>query len=170
MRRPMPRTSPVAAAAVLWLLVAAAVPVQADEVRSLALSGGVFRVNKPDKQVEVGAELRLPTQTWKLVVATGLYYAAEGSFYGFGGLRRDFSLGGRWQVTPGFGVALYEQGSGKDLGGLVEFRTMLEVSHQWPKGNRLGAAFYHLSNAGLYDHNPGSNSVIVTYSFPVWQK
>jgi hypothetical protein len=166
----MPRKRTVAAVASLWLLVAAAPPVAADEVRSLALSGGVFRFNKPDKQVEVGAELRLPTQTWKLVVTTGLFYAAEGSFYGFGGLRRDFSLGGRWQVTPGFGVALYEHGNGKDLGGLVEFRTMLEVSHQWPKGKRLGAAFYHLSNAGLYDHNPGSNSVIVTYSFPVWQK
>jgi len=158
----------IVAVAVLWLLAAATPPVEADEVRSLALSGGVFRFNKPDKQVEVGAELRLPTQTWKLVVATGIYYAAEGSFYGFGGLRRDFSLGGRWQVTPGFGVALYEQGNGKDLGGLVQFRSMLEISHQWPKGKRLGAAFYHLSNAGLYDHNPGSNSVIVTYSFPVW--
>ena len=170
MRRPMSLPRPVAAAAMLWLLVAAAPPVEADEIRSLALAGGVFRFNKPDKQIEAGAEVRLPTQTWKLVVATGIYYAAEGSFYGFGGLRRDFSLGGRWQVTPGFGVALYEQGNGKNLGGLVQFRTMLEVSHQWPKGKRLGAAFYHLSNAGLYDHNPGSNSVIVTYSFPVWHK
>lgn len=164
----MPRRRAICAVAVLWVLVVGAAAVRADEVRSLALSGGVFRFNKPDKQVEVGAELRLPTQTWKLVVATGIYYAAEGSFYGFGGLRRDFSLGGRWQVTPGFGVALYEQGNGKDLGGLVQFRSMLEISHQWPKGKRLGAAFYHLSNAGLYDHNPGSNSVIVTYSFPVW--
>ncbi|MGB6002742.1 MAG: acyloxyacyl hydrolase [Thermoanaerobaculia bacterium] len=166
----MPKRKAIGAAAALWLLIAAVPPVEADEVRSLALSGGVFRFNKPDKQVEVGAELRLPTQTWKLVVATGLFYAAEGSFYGFGGLRRDFSLGGRWQVTPGFGVGLYEQGNGKNLGGLVQFRTMLEISHRWPKGKRLGAAFYHLSNGGIYDHNPGSNSVIVTYSFPVWQK
>jgi lipid A 3-O-deacylase len=168
MRRPMPRTT--TALAVLLLLVAAAPPAQSEELRSLALSGGVFRFNKSDNQVEVGAELRLPTQTWKLVVATGLYWATEGSFYGFGGLRRDFSLGGGWQVTPGFGVALYEQGNGKDLGGLIEFRTLLEISHQWPRGKRLGAAIYHLSNGGLYDQNPGSNSVIVTYSFPVWQK
>ncbi|MGB5892087.1 MAG: hypothetical protein WBH75_19185, partial [Thermoanaerobaculia bacterium] len=81
----MPKRKAIGAAAALWLLIAAVPPVEADEVRSLALSGGVFRFNKPDKQVEVGAELRLPTQTWKLVVATGLFYAAEGSFYGFGG-------------------------------------------------------------------------------------
>ena len=79
MRRPMLRRKGIGAVTMLWLLVAAALPVQADEVRSLGLSAGVFRFNKPDKQVEAGAELRLPTQTWKLVVATGIYYAAESS-------------------------------------------------------------------------------------------
>ena len=39
MRRPMSLPRPVAAAAMLWLLVAAAPPVEADEVRSLALAG-----------------------------------------------------------------------------------------------------------------------------------
>ena len=70
-------------------------------------------------------------------------------------------------MTPGFGISVYEQGDGKNLGGPIEFRSIVEVSHQWPNRRRLALGMYHLSNAGIYDLNPGANSVIVTFSFPL---
>ena len=147
-------------------LCVSATSVQADEQRSVALSAGIFRLGKDDDQGEAGLGFRFPTNTWKLVVDTGFTYTEDGAYFVFGGLRRDIPLSDRWQITPGFAVAYYEEGSGKDLGGPIEFRTLIELSHQWPKGNRLALAFYHLSNAGLEEPNPGSNSLVLVYSFP----
>ena len=34
-------------------------------------------------------------------------------------------------------------------------------------GWRVGAAFFHLSNAGLFDSNPGTEAVAVTLAIPL---
>jgi lipid A 3-O-deacylase len=147
------------------LLVAS--PLVAQEPRSLAFSGGVSNFNKSEKRVEAGLELRLPTRLWKLAFATGLTVNDDKSAWIFAGLRRDFSLGGPWLVTPAFGVSLYEQGDGKDLGGPLEFRSALEIGYAWPSDRRLALVIYHLSNAGIYDRNPGMNSLVLTFSLPI---
>lgn len=168
-KAPVARTRLAALCALVALLTPAwgARSAAAEEVRSLALFAGVFNVSKEEKSAEVGLEMRVPTKTWKLVVALGGAVTEDGAYYAFGGLRRDFSLGRGWQVTPGFGISVYEQGDGKNLGGPIEFRSILELSHQWPSHHRLAMGMYHLSNAGIYDLNPGANSVILTYSFPL---
>ena len=75
-------------------------PLAAQEPRSLAFSGGVSNFNKSEKRIEAGLELRLPVQVWKLAFATGLTVNDDQSVWIFAGLRRDFSLGGPWLVTP----------------------------------------------------------------------
>lgn len=151
----------------VFVLLPAAAAARSLESSALALSAGAFNVSKSEKQVEAGIELRTPLPLWGLAVAAGLYATPDRSVWIFGGLRRDFSLGRGWLVTPAFGISLYSQGEGKDLGGPVEFRSALELAYEWANRTRLALAFYHLSNAGLYDHNPGSNSLILTYSFPL---
>lgn len=149
------------------VLLLVAPPSRSLEPRAVAVSVGAFNVSKSEKQVEVGIEFRTPAPVWGLAVAAGLCATQDQSLWVFGGLRRDFSLGGGWLVTPAFAVSLYSQGDGKDLGGPVEFRTALELGHEWANRRRLALVVYHLSNAGLYDHNPGSNSLILTYSWPL---
>ena len=140
---------------------------QAQESRSLAFSAGAFNFNKSGTVLEGGVEYRAPINVWKLAAAGGVTVNLDGAFYGFGGLRRDFRLGGPWIITPAFGIALYEKGGGKDLGGLIEFRSAIEIGREWANRHRLALVLYHLSNAGLYDLNPGINSLIVTYSLPL---
>ncbi len=144
-------------------------PSRAEETRALALGGGVFNFSKGRSSAEGGLEYRQPTGVWGLTGALGLSGTEEGSFWVFAGLRRDLRLAEGWWVTPAFAVALYEKGDGRDLGGPVEFRSAIEISHEWPKRQRLALAFYHLSNAGIYDLNPGSNSLVLTLSFPLWR-
>jgi lipid A 3-O-deacylase len=151
-----------------WVvLVLVCLPAVAQEPRSLAVGFGMFNFNKSETTLEGGVEYRHPTGVWKLAAAGGLYANAEGAVWGFGGLRRDFRLADRWWVTPGFGVALYSTGDSKNLGGPVEFRSSLELARELGSRNRIALVIYHLSNAGLYTLNPGSNSLIVTYSFPL---
>jgi hypothetical protein len=151
----------------LTIVLLSAVPMTAEEPRSLAFSGGVSNFNKSEKRFELGLEFRTPIQVWGLAVAVGLSVNDDKSAWIFGGLRRDFSLGGSWILTPAFAMALYEEGDGKDLGGPLEFRSALEIGYEWASRKRLAVAIYHLSNAGIYNHNPGMNSLILTYSFPL---
>ena len=109
-------------------------------------------------------ELRGPLRWWKLDVAGGLAVTEEESFVGYVGLRRDFRANDRWVVAPGFGFAFYEQGDGKDLGGNFQFRSALDLAYRLTPRARLGLTVYHLSNAGIEDFNPGSNSLVLTYS------
>jgi hypothetical protein len=151
----------------LTLALLATVPAVAAEPTSLAFSGGVSNFNKSPTRIEVGFEFRTPINVWGMAVAAGLTVNDDKSAWVFGGLRRDFSLGGPWIITPAFAIALYEQGDGKNLGGPLEFRSALEIGYEWPGRKRLAFAIYHLSNAGIYDHNPGMNSLILTFSLPL---
>jgi hypothetical protein len=131
----------------------------------LQLSAGVFNMSKSETELEAGVELRLPTPFWKLDVTGGLTTTEEGATWLYFGMRRDFRLGKRWVVAPGFAFSHYAVFDGKDLGGPLEFRSAVDLAYRLTPKKRLGLTLYHLSNAGYYDRNPGSNSLIVTYSF-----
>ncbi|MFQ5349099.1 MAG: acyloxyacyl hydrolase [Thermoanaerobaculia bacterium] len=147
--------------------VALAAPATAEEGAELAISVGAYDIAKT-KSFEAGLEYRLPSRAWQLVPAFGLAVTGDGAFWGYAGLRRPFRIRPGWRLTPGFAVSLYEEGSsGKDLGGPIEFRSSLELSRRFPRGSSLGLAVYHLSNSGFYDDNPGSNSVILSWAFPI---
>lgn len=114
---------------------------------------------------EVGFEVRSRPHRWGLKFAGGVSGTEENAIWGWAGLQRDFALSPRWSVIPGFGIAVYEAGSGKDLGGPIEFRSSIEVLFAGAK-RKVGLLYYHLSHAGLYDNNPGSNSLVVIVRFP----
>ncbi len=137
----------------------------------VAVYGGIFNTAGDHQPTELGLEYRfkgikipkLPASI-ALKPALGVAGTEDGNKWIYGGLRLDLKLLG-WAVTPQFAVVLYDEDDGRDLGGLVQFRSGLEVSFRFAPGPRVGVLFYHLSNGDLYDFNPGSNSLVVTLSF-----
>jgi hypothetical protein len=107
------------------------------------------------------------SRAFELVPVFGVAATDDSAFWAYVGLRRPFRFGRGWRLTPGFAVALYEEGSGKDLGGPVEFRSSLELGHRFSGGSSVGLTLYHLSHGGLYDDNPGSNSLILSWALPI---
>ena len=80
----------------------------------------------------------------------------------------DIDLGGgpffvRLHAMPG----LYFPNGGFDLGGLVEFRSGVEVGYESAAGWRFGFGYDHRSNAGLFASNPGVETVHLRVSFPL---
>lgn len=141
--------------------------------QELLVSAGAFGVDSDDETVaELGVELvtegvgyRLFGADRRLELAYGVMATAEGSLYAYSGFRFPFQLADRWTLIPQLATGLYEEGDGKDLGGLVEFRSGIELAARVGEGHRLGLMLYHLSNAGLYDSNPGTESVVATWSW-----
>ena len=153
------------------ILAALLIPVGTAEAQSdngWAFYLGAFDIIDSDKATELGIEYRFePFRLWRMDLnpVIGLSGTSEGNYWGYGGFRWDLPLQSeRWVTTLGFAVSAYEQGDGKDLGGVVEFRSSLDVAYRLRNGSRVGLSFYHLSNARIYDLNPGSESLVLSWS------
>lgn len=98
----------------------------------------------------------------------GAFGTSKGAAYGYAGFNWNIPiLTNQLILVPNFAAGAYSNGDGKDLGGTIEFRSGIEIDYQFDNGHQLGVALNHLSNAGIYSHNPGEENVIVTYSVPV---
>ena len=132
-----------------------------------AFHAGAF--DTADERIaELGIEYRFAPFEIKgvpLVPAVGAAAAEDGNAWVYAGVRFDWEVSERWVLTPHFAVSLYDAGEGKDLGGPIEFRSGLELSYRITDESRLGILFYHLSNADLYEDNPGTNTLALKWGF-----
>jgi len=97
--------------------------------------------------------------------AVGWLANTDGGWFGYGGIYADI-LYKDLIITPLLSAGHYEKGDGKDLGGNFQFRICLGLS--WPFANRfrLGLHLAHISNAGIYDRNPGEEELLLTLGWP----
>ena len=159
----------VAVTAVLWMVVSSSAFASGKE---LALSVGRFDFDRSrgTRAPEIGAELRLQDielKKWgwgSVSPAFGVVGTDEGATYGYGGLRLQMPVG-RFRFALHSAVGVFDEGDGLDLGGPLEFRSGLEAVYVLRSDVVLGANFYHLSNGGIYDENPGTNSLTLSVGF-----
>lgn len=97
----------------------------------------------------------------------GLIATTDQSIYGYFGLSGDIYFGRRVVLTPQAAVGGYSAGDGQDLGGIVEFKTGVVLSWRFDNRARLGLGVHHISNAGIYDSNPGTELLTLIYSHPI---
>lgn len=141
--------------------------------QAIVASSGMFEPIVGDgSSYEIGAELQFAPRRFRflpgfvpdLIPTAGIIASAQGALFPYGGLRADLPLGERWVISPGWSMGFYYQSYSKDLGGPLEFRTQIEVAYRMNGNARVGLCLYHLSNGGLSRPNPGSESLVVTYS------
>lgn len=137
----------------------------------VAVGAGSFDFNrKKDDGLELRIEYRSGQKfrdtIFKPFGAVG-YSPNDHTFFG-GGLLVDMFFGRRYVLTPSFGPHIYFGGNSKlDLGHKLQFRSQLEFSYRLDDRARLGVAVSHYSNAGLGSKNPGTESLIVYYNYPL---
>lgn len=133
---------------------------------TLEFGGGIFNYDNGDAgtSAAVKLEYRFGRKLGFVGPALGIVANDDGGVIGYGGLYADLALW-RLVLTPLFGVGAYHEGSGKDLGGTLEFRSSLGLFYALPKGGRIGASAAHVSNADLHDENPGENDFFLSYVF-----
>lgn len=157
------------AATIAVLTPATASAGEPDPRAGWAVSAGYFDTNTDFDVAEIGLEYRFrPVKTLgglRLKPMVGISANEDDAFWAYGGVRYDYAFAEHWVVAPSLAITLYEDGDSKDLGGTVQFRSSLELSYRLRSGQRVGVAFYHLSNAGIQDPNPGEDSLVVVWSF-----
>ena len=138
-----------------------------DEPDFLVLGAGAFDIFDDMTAGEFDAQFRLNTRLWIFRPQVGLSVTTDSAFYAYAGFYSDFHLGDRVVLSPSIAVGGFHEGDGKDLGGAVEFRSAIELAYKFENKSRLGLQFGHLSNAGIYDSNPGEEFLLLNYSIPV---
>jgi lipid A 3-O-deacylase len=139
---------------------------------SVWASVGQFDSLREPLGYEAGWEVRFAPRRFRLlprrvpdaIPTLGAMATSRGMLYTYAGLRWELPAGERWVFSPGLAAGLYYQGYGKNLGGALEFRSHVELGYRLAGGARVGLCIYHLSNAGIFDFNPGSESLVVTYT------
>ncbi|HEX3128081.1 MAG TPA: acyloxyacyl hydrolase [Thermoanaerobaculia bacterium] len=139
---------------------------------AVAANAGTFEVLDSVSAYEMGWEVRfaprrfrlLPRWAPDLMPTAGVMASSRGVIYSYAGFRFEVPLGRRWVLSPGTAAGLYYRDRGKNLGGALEFRSHVELSFRLPWEDRIGVSFYHLSNANLFDFNPGTESAVLTYT------
>lgn len=132
----------------------------------LTLSAGAFDVDD-ESYANAGLEYRGESFWRDLLPIVGIQSDSEGDAYGYVGLHYDWQFTEGWYLAPSATAGIYNEGAGVDLGGPLQFRTGFELSYRMENAHRLGLAVHHLSNAGVYDQNPGTEQFMLSYSVPV---
>lgn len=129
---------------------------------------GYFDVIDNDpSSAQFGIEYRARPLQFAIRPIVGLSVTGDNAIYGYAGVNWDAELiTNQLYLIPNFAVGLYKRGDGKELGGMIEFRSGIELAYQFPNAHRLGIAFNHLSNASMYGRNPGTEVALITYSIP----
>ena len=143
------------------------------EPRELLFVGsGVFNIvrNKPSviAQLEYRSDFVIyhggPLWIYPLV---GVMATSSGSGFFFGGMAFEFPIGDHLVFTPSFATGIYVKGGGMELGFPQENRSSAELAYVFNNGGRLGAQFYHISNASLGFRNPGTECLVFFYGIPL---
>jgi hypothetical protein len=150
------------------LAVATPGTARADDPSFISFGGGYFDWNRQkDTAAEFRLEYRSADKLWIFKPLGGVMGTTDGAYYIFAGVGVDLYFGDRFVVTPSFAPGYYGHGGGEDLGYELEFRSQMEFAYRFDDRSRLGVAISHMSNAGLGDTNPGTESAMVYYSIPI---
>ena len=112
-------------------------------------------------------ELRFNEQFLRIRPFIGIEANTDSATYFYGGGMLDVRFGPHFILSPNAAVGAYFNGDGRDMGSTVEFRTGIEAAWEFDNRMRIGAAFHHISNAGIGDVNPGVETLTLNLSIPL---
>ncbi len=142
------------------------VVVHGDEADALMLGLGAFDLFDDNSSAAATLEYRLGRKLFVIGPAIGGMANTDGGLFGYFGLYSDISVG-KVYFTPMLALGGYHQGDSKDLGGVFQFRELVELAYRFDNGQRLGFRVAHISNAGIHEINPGEQEYYLTYAIPL---
>lgn len=141
------------------------IAVHGSEPDRLQVGVGAFDFVDDDLSAALNLEFHSGRKLLVLGQAFGLMANSDGGIFGYAAGYVDLSWGPVY-LTPMLGFGGYHDGSGKDLGGVFQFRQSVDLAWRFENGSRAGLRIAHISNAGIHEHNPGVEEIYLTWSMP----
>ncbi len=140
---------------------------RSDAQAKLQFSAGQVVERRADSKSELMLRYKMGSKRGPFQPAVGLSLAEDGeAWIGFG---QTYTM--QWGSSPFYAElhampGLYSSGGGFELGGPIAFRSGIEVGFENRRGWQFGLSFDHRSNAGIYEDNPGIETVQFRVSIP----
>lgn len=131
------------------------------------LSGGavVFGGDVVSEEVYLRRETR--SAFGPFVIGYGLSATTSGAVWAGVGIIHTVELpGSRAYLQSHFMPGIYMRGDDVDLGGPINARAGVELGWETENGIRLGLSVDHRSHGGLFERNPGVETVQFRVTFP----
>lgn len=143
-----------------------------DDAKLLYVGAGVFNIVRNRKSMNYQIEYRSDYSFYRNSMLffrplVGAMATTRGSGYLYAGIAFDIFLFPELVFTPSFAPGLYIKGGGMELGFPVEFRSSAELSYRFKNKSRIGAMFYHMSNASIGFRNPGTECLVFFFGIPL---
>ncbi len=139
---------------------------QTNTLSYVIVGGGAAGILDDEKSIIGMVEFQPKLHVGPLGTWVGLQ-ASDQEYYLGGGLLYDWYITEHLFITPSLGVGVYGEHHGINLGSVLEFRSGVECGYDLKEAGRLSVGFWHLSNAGLGDRNPGTEIAALRYAFPL---
>ena len=137
-----------------------------NEVQSYdALSFGetTFQKNAVGEELYYRRDTKLATGPFQVI--WGVSATSDGELWGGVGQALTYTFANDRLYTQLHSmVGLYEKGSGKDLGSVLEFKSEIKVGIDIFKNSKLGYSYSHISNNDWGETNPGTDNQQITFS------
>jgi hypothetical protein len=159
--------------AAIAVMASIASPVSAQEPAQAVVSSGVTGFARHNDHVRdttefLALEYRGARDLYRgIKPLAGAFATSNGAAYVHAGVYRDFQLSSRWILAAHFSAGAFALRDGMDLGEVLEFQTGFDLSYRMDNGWRAGATLRHISNAGLADTNPGTESLGLLLVLPM---
>tara|TARA_Y100000591_G_C21437483_1_gene499844 strand:+ start:116 stop:619 length:504 start_codon:yes stop_codon:yes gene_type:complete len=108
-------------------------------------------------------ELFRDTFFGKFKPITGAFVTGDSSIYLYTGIEGDYGVG-PIKILPSFSPGYYEKGNGKDLGGVLEFKSEIKVGLDIFENSKISYSYSHISNNDWGNTNPGTDNQQITFS------
>lgn len=133
-----------------------------------SISGGEVLERRADPAAEIYLRYDLGQMRGPFGAAAGLSVGEKGETWIGAGATYTVPFGrsgayAELHAMPG----VYFDNGGFDLGGTIAFRSGLELGYETARGWRWALSYDHRSNAGIYDENPGVETVQFKVSVPL---
>ncbi len=141
----------------------------ADDPDFLTIGAGWFDFNRQkDEGAEFRVDYRSDFKLWHFKPFLTAAGVTNGMTFIGGGILLDVYFGRRFVVTPSFAPTWWRGKTDElDLGHGLEFRSQIEFAYRFDDRSRLGIAVSHSSNASLDEINPGTETLLINYSYPL---
>ena len=130
----------------------------ADDPSFISVGIGWYDINDDQSAVDLRVEYRSKAKFLGFVKPwVGVELTSDIAAYGVAGVFTDFFFGRRFVLTPSFGIGVYADGDGKDLGSAIEFRhnARIRLSDVWSwgqSGHDLGSSVHRSINNTRNQH------------------
>ena len=156
----MPDIRSMPTPALLALSLTAAAPSAAQEmILGAGWTGFSNDESAPGALIEGRIRVFSLLDTLDIAAGAAVSIDTDGDLFAGAGPVLRWSVLPRWRIDASFMPGFYDEGAGLDLGGTLEFRSAVAISHALGESWRVGVAYSHISNGGLHDTNPGDDSV-----------